>query len=165
MAPLFLAFLKHCLEKNQLKLIIFNILFALFISSNLSGQEINNGDGEWVGYMSQENGGLKSRYNIRLELKTKGSNIEGYCFVQENNLNSKMEITGYWKSKSRFQIMDLNLMNHKEPDNIDWCYKIYELELKKLKGEYIIEGNWSGKTKEEKCIPGKVYLYRPKPKA
>ncbi len=133
--------------------------------NNLSAQVSKNLEGEWVGYLSQESGGLKNKYSVKLELKLKGNQISGFCYVQENNLSSKMEITGYWKSKTNFQLKDVKLINHKEPDNINWCYKTYELELKKSKKEYTIEGKWTGKTKEETCIPGKVYLYRPKPRA
>ena len=140
------------------------LLLGLFSCAISSAQVSKTWEGDWIGYLSQGNGGLKSKYSVRLELKSKGDQIGGFCYVEENNLSSKMEITGYWKSKTRFQLKDLRLVNHKEPDNINWCYKTYELELKKEKKEYIIEGNWTGKTKEESCIPGKVYLNRPKPR-
>ena len=147
----------------NLRILVF--LIALLSCGNLLAQNSKDWEGEWLGYLTQGNGGLKNKYSVRLELRSKDNGISGFCYVQENNLTSTMEITGYWKSKTKFQLKDVRLINHKEPDNINWCFKTYELEIKKQKKEFIIEGIWTGKTKEEKCIPGKVVLNRSKPRA
>jgi hypothetical protein len=138
---------------------------ALFFSISLFAQSTHKVDGLWTGYLSQDQGGFKNKYNVKFELKEKEGKISGICFILEGNLTSKMEVEGYWKSKTELVLNDIRLMDHKEPDNIDWCIKQYNMVFKKSKNNLLIEGDWKGKTKTAECIPGKIFLSRPKLRA
>ena len=76
-----------------------------------------------------------------------------------------MQISGKWMSNTKIKLQDLRILEHEEPKNIDWCYKTYILEFKTAKGHSKLEGNWSGKTMTAPCVPGKVQLKRPPPRA
>lgn len=140
-------------------------LVFLFLNINLFAQGSQKVEGIWTGYLTQNQGGFKNKYNVKFDLKEKDGKISGFCYIEEGKLRSKMEVVGYWNNKSELTLNDLRLIDHKEPESIDWCMKQYNMVLKKSKNNQLIEGNWTGKTKTVECIPGKIFLSRPKSRA
>lgn len=145
---------------------LYFIYFLLFISCQLHSQtNLKDWQGDWTGVLTQDDGGYRSTYKVKLTLIQEKNEISGFFYVEEKGLKSKMQISGKWMSNTKIKLQDLRILEHEEPKNIDWCYKTYILEFKTAKGHSKLEGNWSGKTMTAPCVPGKVQLKRPPPRA
>lgn len=141
------------------------ILIFVFISFNVKAQSKSECLGDWSGVLTQGTGGYKSSYKVRLTLNQSKNDLTGFFYVDEKGLTSKMQVKGEWLSATKLKIQDVKILEHQEPDNVDWCFKTYLLEFRNSKGKISLEGTWSGKSKKDECIPGKVLLKRPSPRA
>lgn len=161
MAPQFLVFLN-----TRKKILKFS--FAALLTYVLTigyAQNVSDITGDWYGVLTQNSGGYKDTYNVELFLDKKGSGFTGIFVVKEKNLTSRMEVKGEWLTKSKVKLSDVRLLEHKEPDGVNWCFKTYLLDFTITDKKPVLNGVWSGKTSTDKCVPGKVYLKKSLPKA
>lgn len=145
--------------------VIKTLILVCFHIIHLHSQDNNGWAGDWAGILTQNSGGYKATYNVRLTLKKSSNEITGFFYVDEKGLTSKMSVKAELISKNRLKIVDIKILEHHEPDNVDWCYKTYLLEYKITKGKKVMEGSWTGKSKNDACIPGKVFLKQALPRA
>ena len=162
MVLLFLVFLN--INKYHLK-ILGVLLFVCLPLLGLFSQANSEWQGEWKGILTQGTGGYKSSYSVRLTLTKSSNEISGFFYVDEKGLTSKMSVKGQFISKNKIKIEDLKIIEHQVPANIDWCFKTYILEFKNINGRKTLEGTWTGKSLNAVCIPGKVMLKKPLPRA
>ena len=113
--------------------------------------------GAWVGELTQEAGGIAKRYQYEVDLTLEGNKISGKGILTVGNMFGDFEISGYFDGQDVF-LEDIKITNENIRDKAAWCIKRMPLKLLFKKGEYCLEGSWSGYTSAGQCSPGRIYL-------
>jgi hypothetical protein len=125
-----------------------------------------NLSGAWEGTVTQDQGGYKTEYRIQLYLKQVGEQVIGRSYVQVDDIFAEMEITGQLHSGMFAMLHDVRIVNKKERAGMEWCSKTYQLIYSKIGANTEkLDGHWQGFTSFSKCIPGKLFLRRMRPRA
>lgn len=141
--------------------IILPILFGGIMIS-LAAQSIPlDLDGTWEGILTQEEGGVRPEYDMRLNLKVIGNDLSGYVEIrQRDDVYIKTEITGKVYQGFFLTLEDGLVLNQKELDNMSYCIKTYQLFVKRKKDNRYLQGKWQGRVDGMDCVPGRIVLYR-----
>ncbi len=136
---------------------------------NKSNAGKNDFEGVWVGKITRdEGGGQRAEFDMKLELKQNGKRVTGVSSItfQLNNkdYSAKMEITG--KASGQFlRYIETRIITADSIPSTEWCMKKAELILKIQEGRPSLEGLWEGFTTGAKqCLPGRIFLQKPKPR-
>jgi hypothetical protein len=139
-------------------------LLALLINP-VPQQENSKLAGQWVGYITQDEGGYRTKYDFELYLYQQGRNIEGRSYVYVDNIFAEMTLTGRLKASVYVEFKESEIVDSRQFDGMEWCLKNAQLVLRRKGQEWIMEGYWQGLTSFSDCIPGKVYLTKVIPRA
>lgn len=121
--------------------------------------------GQWKGTITQDPGGYKTEYEFELYIKQEGRAISGRSFVYVDSIFAEMKLEGELHSNVFLRFEEVEVVDYKAFEGMEWCVKKGQLLLKKQENLLILEGFWQGNTSFSSCIPGKVYLERKKPRA
>ena len=124
-----------------------------------------NWSGSWVGTITQDEGGYRSKYDFEIFLQQDGSTVRGRSFVYVDNIYAEMELVGEIHSGLYLRFKEQEIIDYKKFEGMEWCVKKGQLLLKKGKNGWLLEGFWQGNTTFSDCIPGKVYLEKKVPRA
>ncbi len=141
------------------------LLFWCFFvfASSLWGQGLL--DGSWSGYLTQEEGGYRSRYFFQLTLKQDGVEVKGISFAGVEQIFAEVELEGTFNG-AVFRFKETNFIQASVVENLYWCTKEAQLVLSRdEEGAWILSGRWWGDSKAGPCIPGEVYLKKIPPQA
>ena len=139
------------------------IIVFIFLGFQSTGQR--DLSGLWLGKITQEEGGYAPNYTFELYLKQEGTKITGRSYVFVDEIYATFDVAGDLYSGLYMNLKDVELLENKVNDGMEWCLKKYQLVLKAKGDEYQLEGFWQGKTSFSTCIPGKVFLKKTKPRA
>ncbi len=118
-------------------------------------------EGLWEGLLTQEEGGYRPEYKMRLSLKIKGDQVSGFAEVQQgNDVYIKTEVKGSVYSGFFLTLEDGLVINQKDLVDSEYCQKSYQLVFKAEGGQVFLRGKWQGTATANPCIPGKVLLKR-----
>lgn len=121
--------------------------------------------GHWVGYITQDEGGYRSKYDFELYLSQDGRKIEGRSYVYVDNVFAEMKLTGRLKAGIYVELNEEDFVDFRKFEGMEWCLKGFQLVFRQKGEEWILEGYWQGTTSFSDCIPGKVYLTKEIPRA
>ncbi len=118
-------------------------------------------EGSWEGILTQEEGGFRPEYKMRLVLKLKGDQVTGFAEVEHGkDVYIKTEVKGSIYSGFFLTIEDGLVINQKELIDQEYCTKTYQLVFREENGKVYLKGKWQGTASVNACIPGKVLLKR-----
>ena len=138
-------------------------LFSLLAhaSSALAQPAMKGFEGSWEGILTQEEGGFRPEYKMRLVLKVKGDQVTGFAEVEHGvDVYIKTEVKGSIYSGFFLTLEDGLVINKKDLIEQEYCSKTYQLVFREEKGNIYLKGKWQGTASVNPCIPGKVLLKR-----
>lgn len=140
------------------------LIIPLFLASF---QLVAQGEvsGYWEGELTQDEGGYRSSYKFEMFIIQQGDKITGRSYVFVDDIYAQMEIKGNLHSGLLLMITDMNIIDDKISEGMEWCLKTYQLVRKVKAQQLILEGRWQGKTSFSSCIPGKITLRKVEPRA
>jgi hypothetical protein len=131
-------------------LLLFFPLFC-FGQTNISGN--------WIGTITQKEGGYRSKYKFELYLKQSGSELSGRSYVYVDNIYAEMILKGRIVG-DQVTLYESEIIEFKEFEGMEWCIKNCKLKLVKSGKNWKLEGGWEGFTSFGACIPGSVFLQK-----
>ncbi len=137
----------------------------LFFIGNLQAQNYDL-SGDWVGYVTQEDMVISSGfYEFGLKVTSKGKgNYEGKSYIATDGDNwsamGEMQFKANW-SNDNFSFKETKIIQQKIPQNIEWCLKSCNFQLKIKNDSLIMEGPWTGRSSYGECNPGYIRVAKP----
>ncbi len=155
----------------MIRKIFYSIIITLFFCfpfQHLTAQ--NEGgkldiSGQWLGEITQEEGGYSSKYEFELYISQTGNKIKGRTYSRVEDLYTVLDVKGEIKSGKIVFLEETNIVDVHLPDGLYACYKKAQLVISLKDGKLQMEGFWRGDTEDGACIPGKVLLFKEKPRA
>lgn len=120
-------------------------------------------EGIWQGIITQDEGGYRQKYNVKLSLEANGGELTGESYISTDDIFVRMEFRGKVVNGMFIKLEDERIIEHKIKPSMEWCMKSYQLVFKYKEDR--IDGFWQGETSIGTCVPGKVHLSRYIPKA
>ena len=136
-------------------------ILSCCLLQHVVGQNMN---GIWRGKLTQEPGGCYPEYFIELQIKHADQLITGFTYDYYDTVNYiKLNFNGRVNVQpSRMVIAESKVLTFKIPRECTPCIKTYDLTLRKIDNEDVLEGRWNGVKMDTsvKCPPGNIYLKR-----
>lgn len=121
--------------------------------------------GKWKGVITQNDGGYRSLYDFEIYFQADGRNLKGRSYVKVDEIFAEMDLTGFILDDHTIHFTEVNLVQSKKVDNLEWCFKSGKLKLVKEFGQIKLVGPWEGFSAFGPCIPGRIVLVREVPRA
>ncbi|MEN0006615.1 MAG: hypothetical protein AAF798_20850 [Bacteroidota bacterium] len=137
------------------------ILLLLLPSIGLS-QDLFSG--QWLGSITQNDGGYRPTYSFEMYLNQNGKEVTGRSYVYFDDYFAEMELKGRIKGRT-VTFYEVKIVNFEEPEGMVWCMKKGQLRLRGVKKGYRLEGPWQGETQFGPCVPGLILLSKVVPRA
>lgn len=141
--------------------------------------QIQDLNGLWEGEISQITWDNQPEFQgasgkLHVEITQVGSNVEGLlvCRAKFANNQGYLSYEKYFKgvwTGDRLQYQDVRVENyintHKDMRHLETCLKEADLQFYQTKGEFHLEGDWtgSGHVTGIDCVPGKIHLTKVNP--
>ena len=119
--------------------------------------------GNWIGTITQNEGGYRSKYKFELFLFQDGSEITGRSYVYVDDIYAEMILRGRIIGNT-LSFQETEIIQFKELQGMEWCIKSCLLQLSRLGKKMKLEGKWEGTTSFGTCIPGNVFLQKIEPR-
>ncbi len=144
-------------------LLLFNFPFFTQAQSPGSAKQLA---GYWSGELTQNAGGYAAKYFFSLQLRQSGDQLTGIASVTLGDIQAEMQLTARQLSNGSWRFAEQVLLRSKQPEEIEWCLKTYDLRLVKGEdGNWYLKGPWWGNSPSGPCVPGNIILSRPGPRA
>jgi hypothetical protein len=136
-------------------------LYSTYLEKeNITAVESKDSDlsGVWEGVFTQK-GGYKEEYKVTINIRQKGSKINGTTLAFIDDLSATLNFEGEISKGKYVSFKELDFL---KSDNLGdkkaWCKKSVALQIKRIKNEIILEGIWAGKSAFGDCQPGTVIM-------
>ncbi len=121
--------------------------------------------GVWEGIFTQK-GGYKEEYKVTITIKQSGSKISGTTLAYIDDLSATLSFEGEILKGKYVRFSEIDFLNSDDlGDKKAWCKKSVALQIKRIKGELVLEGIWGGKSAFGDCLPGTVIMKKASPRA
>lgn len=121
-------------------------------------------NGIWRGKLTQEPGGCYPEYFIELQIKHADQFITGFTYDYYDTVKYiKLNFNGRVNVQTRRMLITENkVLTFRIPKECTPCIKTYDLTLRKINNEDVLEGKWNGVKMgtAAECPPGNIYLKR-----
>lgn len=125
-----------------MKKVLFVLLCAA-LSAVAFGQ--NEVEGVWLGYITQDPGGLADKYHFQVNLDLKGDNLEGtstIAMLDDESIFGIMTLKGEANNVS-VSFNEQEIIKQNMYSFAYWCIKDIELQLVKRNGKEVLVGSWT----------------------
>ncbi|MEL7021937.1 MAG: hypothetical protein AAGK47_10025 [Bacteroidota bacterium] len=139
------------------------LLICIIAAASLHAQSTISGS--WKGVITQDDGGYRTRYDFELYLNVKDNQITGRSYVTVDDIFCEMKITGSLQEGQKVYFKEIELVDSRQTEGMEWCFKQAVLRLGVDHGKVQLSGSWEGTTSFSNCIPGKVFLQKIVPRA
>jgi hypothetical protein len=140
------------------------VLALLTVLLPLWGQS-SDWSGQWVGQLTQQEGGYRSVYDFEVYLvKLAGNTYRGRTYVWTDGVYGEMSFTGQLYGEV-LHLQEIEVVYSRKPADLSWCLKSLQLRLVRRQGQWYLEGPWQGASGYGPCIPGFVVVKRQAPQA
>lgn len=139
------------------------LYLLLLVSTSLSSQSAISGN--WKGIITQDDGGYRTKYEFELYIYQKEEQITGRSYVYVDDIYCEMKVEGTVQGGLMIHIRETEMVDSKQIDGMEWCFKKADLVLQKEREKYKLTGRWEGITSFSNCIPGRVLLQKIVPRA
>ncbi|MEL6659187.1 MAG: hypothetical protein AAFR36_22195 [Bacteroidota bacterium] len=143
-------------------LLLFRVVLVLslcycFPSSSFS-QTPSSVQGQWVGTLTQDQGGYLSDYTFEVFFQTdQNGQLAGKSYVYAPNVVGIFTFTGT-KRGQVYYLEEQDIRFSRKPEDLSWCFKTMQLRLVRKDKEWHLEGPWQGTSDYGGCIPGWISL-------
>jgi hypothetical protein len=121
-------------------------------------------EGQWVGQITQNNGGYLPNYSYELFFQIEDGRIHGRSYVRAPGIEGVMRFTVERRGEI-FYLEEKELLESRKPKDLSWCFKKMQLRLVQRGDNWYLEGPWQGQSEFGECIPGWLVLEPAKPRA
>lgn len=139
------------------------LLLLIFFNTPLLAQSAITGN--WKGVITQDDGGYRTKYDFELYIYQKDNQISGRSYVYVDDIYCEMKVEGTIQGGLMIHIRETAMVDSKQIDGMEWCFKKADLVLQKDREKYKLTGRWEGMTSFSNCIPGRVILQKIVPRA
>lgn len=115
--------------------------------------------GTWEGVLTQDRGGFTPEYRFRLELSLQDGRVVGSSYVSVQNIHAEWSLVGHLK-EGTFYFEETSLGDHTELEDLYWCLKEANLYMEMVDYQWVMYGQWHGKSEFGPCIPGHIRLIK-----
>lgn len=142
---------------------IFTILFFLTttIATTFAQDDLL---GNWVGVITQDEGGYRSEYDFELYLKKENKLITGRSYVYVEEIYAEMALSGFAVSEKVFHFTESRVVRSRKLPSLEWCLKGGTLKLERTRDGWELRGRWEGTSAGGSCIPGEIILKKVVPR-
>ncbi len=134
-----------------------SIFFAILLFYTANCQDIS---GKWNGYLYQDAGGLKRKYDFSMNLNQTENQISGYskiALMDNKKIFGVISLKGKIKN-SKFDFEEISIIEQGTGNiNVSWCIKKGTLIYSQKGKTATIQGDWSS-TFPNNCSPGSIVL-------
>ena len=120
--------------------------------------------GNWVGVITQDEGGYRSEYYFELYLKRENKLITGRSYVYVDDIYAEMALSGFAVSEKVFHFTESKVVRARKLPNLEWCLKGGALKLERTGSGWELRGRWEGVSAGGNCIPGEIILKKVVPR-
>lgn len=120
-------------------------------------------EGQWIGKLTQDQGGYRDEYEFELYIIDNTGNYSGRTYVHAPNVLGVLYFEGQKRGKV-FYLTEKELIHSRKPNDLSWCFKTMQLRLVQREGEWFLEGPWRGISDYGTCIPGWLSLQQKPPR-
>ncbi|WP_367390071.1 hypothetical protein [Lewinella sp. LCG006] len=113
--------------------------------------------GQWLGKLTQEQGGYRQEYDFELYLTAKNDRYAGRTYVYAPNVLGVLSFTGQQRGAVLY-LKEEELLISRKPSDLSWCFKTMQLRQVKRGDDWYLEGPWQGTSEYGICIPGWLSL-------
>ena len=113
--------------------------------------------GQWLGKLTQEQGGYREDYDFELYLVITNGKITGRTYVYAPNVLGVLSFSGQQRGAVLY-LKEEELLVSRKPSDLSWCFKTMQLRAVKREGDWYLEGPWQGTSDYGVCIPGWLSL-------
>lgn len=145
-----------------MKPLLFFVLFLL--CGALADAQSRVLPGQWVGKLTQDEGGYRSTYDFEIYLIERNGRYYGRTYVWTEGVYGEMRFTGRLHGDI-LHLEESEVIYSRKPASLSWCLKTLQLRLSQSRTGWLLEGPWQGESGFGPCIPGYVVLSRVAPRA
>lgn len=114
--------------------------------------------GQWLGKLTQEQGGYRQEYDFEIYLIAVNDNsYTGRTYVYAPNVLGILSFNAQQQGAVLY-LKEEGLLESRKPSDLSWCFKTMQLRRVKREGEWYLEGAWQGVSDYGICIPGWLSL-------
>ncbi|RME93737.1 MAG: hypothetical protein D6772_15600 [Bacteroidetes bacterium] len=144
---------------------IFLLLLTLCsVSRSVAQYFVPSVAGQWVGQITQNDGGYLPNYSYELFFQVEDGRIYGRSYVRAPGVEGVMQFS-VEKRGEVFYIQEEELLQSRKPQDLSWCFKTMQLRLVQRGKRWYLEGPWQGQSEYGECIPGWLVLEPAVPRA
>ena len=121
--------------------------------------------GNWVGVITQDEGGYRSEYGFELFLKKENKLVTGRSYVYVDDIYAEMALSGFSTPDKVFHFTESQVVHSRKLPQLEWCLKGADLKLIRTSQGWELRGRWQGTTPGGNCIPGEIILKKVVPRA
>lgn len=126
---------------------------------------IDNLSGLWVGELRQNAGGFAEKFELSMQLSHNGIFLSGRAYVKIDDIFAELRLSGHELPNGSWKLTETEFIRSKAPEQLEFCYKTYELRASFADGGIVLSGPWWGRTETGPCVPGSVRLVLKKKRA
>lgn len=120
--------------------------------------------GQWKGYLTQDEGGYADQYSFELYFSEIDGVLKGRTYVDAPGAVGIFTFEGQIVG-GNIVLFEKKIVYSQKPEEMLWCFKTMNVKLINKKGQWHLEGYWSGRSNSNHCIPGKIFLSKVTPQA
>ena len=114
-------------------------------------------NGQWLGKLTQEQGGYRQEYDFELYLIADKDHYTGRSYVYAPSVLGVLSFTGQQRGAVLY-LKEEEILISRKPSDLSWCFKTMQLRQVKRGGDWYLEGPWQGTSDYGICIPGWLSL-------
>ena len=138
--------------------LLFRVVLILSLCSSFStytySQAPTTVQGQWIGKLTQDQGGYRSNYTFEIYFQTDDNGqLAGKSYVYAPNVVGIFTFTGT-KRGQIYYLEEQDLRFSRKPEDLSWCFKTMQLRLVRKDKQWHLEGAWQGTSDYGVCIPG-----------
>ncbi len=146
------------------RVVHFISFFILLFPFQLAAQNLPTVRGQWIGTLTQEQGGYRDQYTFEIYFQTDANGqLAGTTYVKAPSVLGVFSFTGS-KRGNVYYIIEKDLRYSRKPEDLSWCFKSMQLRLIQRGADWYLEGPWQGTSGYGTCIPGWLSLRWQPPK-
>lgn len=141
---------------------LFFFLLLIFFTESTAAQDQFLGN--WVGVITQDEGGYRTTYDFELYLKTEDKLITGRSYVYVDEIYAEMALTGFALGEDMLHFTESRVVRSRKLPELEWCLKGAALKLQRKGSGWELRGRWEGTSNGGNCIPGEIIVRKVVPK-
>ena len=148
-----------------IRVVVISLCVLSFYPLPSSAQELSSVEGQWIGTLTQEQGGYRDQYAFEVYFQTDSNGqLVGKTYVWSPGVLGVFSFSGQKRGQVLY-LSEKELHYSRKPEDLSWCFKTMQLRVVRRGSDYYLEGPWQGTSDYGICIPGWLSLRWVPPRA